>query len=238
MKPELKIELHWKENRLDHIETPQLRLRPIEENDLPAYREIFNETAMQLFRGSFSEERFRVWLNRWKAHNFSALAITDKTGEKIKVIGHAILGHGDYEGTTEKGWTEIAFILHQSYWNENFSAPEKEIGTIGRTSLGTEVVHALLAYGKELFQRKIPVPGDIDSDKLSEVKSLEIYHENGKSRAVFLPLTEIRATCASANKAALRILEQAFKIPETVGTKTEIEGTRPGFLFQIHTNDL
>lgn len=238
MKSDFSIAIDWKDNRLEHIETPQLILRPIEESDLSAYPGIFNETAMKLFRGSFSEERFQVWLDRWKAHNFSALAILDKTAEKTKVIGHAILGHGDYEGTTDKGWTEIAFILHQSYWNANFANPEQDIGTQKRTGLGTEVVHALLAYGKELFQRKIPVPGDLDTDKLSEVKDLNIYHENGKPRAVFLPLSEVRATCAKANIAGLHILEQAFNIPEKVGTKTEIEGTRPGFLFQIQTKDL
>ncbi len=238
MKPDLNIEILWKDNRLVHIETPQLVLRPIEENDLSDYPGIFNETAMKLFRGSFTKERFQVWLDRWKAHNFSALAILDKTAKKTQVIGHAILGHGDYEGITDKGWTEIAFILHQSYWNKNFADPEQDIGTQGRTRLGTEIVHALLAYAKALVQRNLPVPGDIDPDKLSEVKNLKIYHEKGSPRAVFLPLTEVRATCAKTNIAGLRILEKTFKTSEGIGTKKEIEGTRPGFLFQIQTNDL
>ena len=103
---EANIKVSWKNGFLSQIETPHLILRPIKETDISSYVEIFNETAMKSFRGSFTENRFNTWLTRWKSHNFSALAIVDKTTEKAEVIGHAILGHGDYEGTVEKGWTK------------------------------------------------------------------------------------------------------------------------------------
>lgn len=232
----VEVDISWHERFLSQIETPRLVLRPIKAEDLPAYKEFFNEIAMKLYRGSFTEARFQIWLDRWKAHNFSALAVVDKKTQKV--FGHAIFGHGDYEGTKEKAWSEIAFILDQKYWNAQHADPEQDIGTKGYKGLGTEVVTGLMQYAKEIAELGLKVPADIDANKLEEVIGEEIYYENDKPRAVLLPLTEVRATCDKTNEASLRILKRAFKIEKGVGTQEEVEGKRPGFAFSIFTKDL
>lgn len=234
---ESKITLHWNDSRLSHIETPNLVLRPIVKEDLSDYKKIFNPTAMALFRGSFNEQRFETWLQRWQSHNFSALAILDRTSEKTQVIGHAILGHGDYE-EIGNGWSEMALILHQSYWNKSFADPTKEIGINGKTGLGTEAVSAIMEYAKELTQRNSQVPGDIDPSLANKVSQKNGFYENGKCKAVFQPFTELRATCDKTNAASVRILRKAFKVSEGKGTQEEVQGNRPGYLFKIKTKDL
>lgn len=238
MTTNVKITISWNNGSLSKIETPHLILRPIQEKDIHSYQNIFNATAMKLYRGTFNETRFQTWLARWKTHHFSALAIVDKTSTKAEVIGHAILGHGDYEGSTDKGWSEISIILHQAYWNSKYLNHELNIGTKGFSGLGTEVIMGLMNYAKEISQLNIHVPADIEIDKLGEVSDKKLYFENGKPKAVFLPLTEMRATCDKTNTASLRILKNLFKIDEKIGRQEEVTGVRPGFVFSISTKDL
>ena len=238
--PKAKVEITdiWNDGSLVKVETPRLTLRPIEEGDLPAYKGIFNETAMRQYRGSFTEARFQTWLTRWKFHNFSALAIVDKTTGKSETIGHAIFGHGDYEGSKKKGWSEISFILHQSYWNKDYTIEGDDIGSKGVTGIGTEAVEALMHLAKRIFEKKLRVPCDLTHEQLEEVRGESVYLEDDKPRAVYLPLTEVRATCSNSNTAALRILRQAFKVSDGYGKEVEVEGDRPGRLFTIETNKL
>ena len=96
----------------------------------------------------------------------------------------------------------------------------------------------VMQYAKEMASLNLKVPADIDPEKLDEVTGEEIYYENGTPKAVFLPLTEIRATCDKTNTASMWILRKAFKVDKKIGKQIEVQGKCPGYAFSILTKDL
>ena len=106
----VKITITWNQGKPE-IQTSQVVLRPIRAEDLPVYQTLFNNgVAMGRYAGGVRDitNRFNSWLGRWNEHSFSALAVVDKQTQKV--IGHSILGHGDYEGDLNKGWSEGAIV--------------------------------------------------------------------------------------------------------------------------------
>lgn len=223
------------ESHLISIETKRLILRPVKEQDREHYRALFKNTvATEKYQGSFSDPRFNRWAERWKEHNFSALAIYHKTEASTEFVGHAILGHGDYDGSSQ-GFSEIAYITDPKFWNHSHGNEKKDVGTKGMKGIGTEIVSAIMAYAKSIFEEKIKVPADLEDNSTHDLKGKQIYFEKDKAHAVYVELSEIRATCQKTNKASEKILDKAFKIEETIGKKTE--GER-GYHYSIKTKDL
>lgn len=241
MNPLSNIHLRWKKENKPIIETPQLKLRPIKKCDLIFYQNLFsNVTAMSKYLGGVktSEEtkrRFNIWLVRWDKHPFSAFAVLDKT--ENTVIGHAILGHGDYEGNPKKGCSEIAFVIHPDYWNHLYT-PKELGGAKGKQGIGTETVAALVHYAKDLFNKKTLVPVDVTSEQQLEIQDLlndETIHDviktEDKISAVFIPLASIRATSMKTNTAGYRILQNLF-VDQHKGTVHPLNQDRD--LFRVY----
>lgn len=115
--------IHWNEGKPE-ITTKQLKLRPITPDDMEAYKTLFCDELNMKMYGSGTpynekrlEARVKGWVARVELHKFSALAVIDRVSNKV--IGHAVLGHGDYEGKDKisMGWSEAAFIIDKAYWN-------------------------------------------------------------------------------------------------------------------------
>jgi hypothetical protein len=220
------------------LSASQITLRPIQTDDLPAYQKLFNDPiAMRLYRGGPRDitDRFHVWIERGKIHSYSALAVVDNVSRKV--IGHAILGHGDYEGDLERGWSEIAIVIDPAYWNSDYTEEENGIGTEGRKGIGTEVIRTLVAYARILRSNSEGVPSDVteaQQEELEEMSSekdgLKVHRGSKGIDWVYLPLTEIRATSSKANAAAYRAIQRVF-VEENKGTVQKHDEERD--LFKI-----
>ncbi|MDB2613842.1 GNAT family N-acetyltransferase [Chlamydiales bacterium] len=196
------VSILWEEG-LPKISTKSLIFRPIQQADIPDYQKFYaDKKTMELYLGGVrsyevTAERCEGWINRWKNHLFSAFAIRDVNTDEF--VGHVVLGHGDYEGDTEYGFSEVAMVIHHDHWGNK---------------RGSEVALAVAEYAKELFKRGEKVPSDVTDSQQEEVKDLIqtggvkdcLRGENGKIKAVFLPFKEIRATASKANLASYKIL--------------------------------
>ncbi|MBX7066376.1 MAG: GNAT family N-acetyltransferase [Parachlamydiales bacterium] len=193
---ESNISITWNGNRPE-IETRQLKLRPIQAEDLPAYQALFNNpVAMQNYRGGVRDitARFQIWLNRWQEHSFSALAVVD--GDRV--IGHTIIGHGDFEAA-DHGSSELAVVIDPAYWNARHEDGPR--GSAHRYKIGTEVVRAMVAYAKALKERGALVPVDVEAGQ--NVDGLNV-HRNAQGAVdwAYVPFTELKATVHRHNIAA------------------------------------
>jgi Acetyltransferase (GNAT) domain len=233
-------------NARPSIQTSRFTLNPIQGQDLKFYQDLFvNKTAMKQYLGNVrtpdqTERRFNIWLDRWNTHFFSAMKITDKTSASI---GHIILGHGDYE-SSDRGWSEMAIVIHPHYWNSKFKDTEQDIGLAEMQGVGTEVVQAIVDYAKCLFQQKALVPVDITKKQAEEVNSLVeqgiikkvIRDSNGSLETVFVPFESIKASCLRSNVAVHRIFEQIFvKTHGGVCKASEVDSERDLFEIQFHS---
>lgn len=233
----------WSENK-PCIETSRLNLTPIKREDLGFYQDLFqNATAMGQYLGSTrtpeqTAARFGIWLERWNKHSFSALKISDK--DSGAQIGHVILGHGDFEDDIDIGFSEIAIVISPPFWNSRFKDLSKGIGTQNMEGIGTEVIKAIVAYAKELFNRKQLVPVDITEEQSLQVNItfdmglIKNCIRNGKEEitAIHIPFRSIRATCLRANTAAHRIFQKVFVV-ENGGTCTSLKKDSSRDLFEI-----
>jgi len=193
------------------IETTHTSLRPVVSTDLKDYQQLFSDSiAMRFYRGGPRDitDRFQKWVQRWDFHPYSALAVIDKVSNRV--IGHAILGHGDYENDNPtRGWSEIAGVMDSSY------KP-----TDGGSEINTEVLRALVGYARSLKENTKLVPSDVTEaqqeglEKLcsDNPEALQVHRdtESKKIAWVYLPLCEIRATCALVNKATYQALQTVF----------------------------
>lgn len=210
-----KITVTWKAKNTPEIQSRQVTLRPIQPGDLPVYQTLFNNAvAMAKYRGGVRNitDRFNGWLDRWKEHSFSALAVVDR--ETNRVIGHTIVGHGDYEGDLNKGWSEMAIVIDPAYWNTDFKDGVK--GAAGKKHIGTEVVRCMVAYAKALKELKRGVPSDVSHQQRQQIEEANNglrVHRNaiGKIDWVYLPFTQLRATALREdNFAGHKILTKVF----------------------------
>lgn len=217
------VEVIWTDSR-PHIECARVYLRPVEERDLDTYIELFSSpVAMSQYANGPKDseyviKRFKKWLRRWELHRFSALAVVEKGSQEV--VGHAILGHGDYVSKEHlhEGWSETAYILLPEYWNASYVNEEEGIGTKGFKGLGTEIVEGIMAYAKSLSEQGFLVPSDVTKEQREEVEGLVlegkiedcIFDDEGNILSVYLPFTHIRATCSRENMGSYRILERVF----------------------------
>ncbi len=210
------ISVIWKDG-FPKICTARLTLRPIQEGDLPFYKELFNSpVAMAKYAGGVRDitNRFRGWLERWNEHPFSALAVLES--KTNKVIGHVISGHGDYEGDLTKGWSEMAVVIDPNYWNSEFK--NEATGNAGLKHIGSEAVRASVAYAKALSLSPGLVPSDVTAEQRDELEvqirsnnKLRVHRNaQGQIDWVYLPFTELRATASKENAAGYQILERVF----------------------------
>ncbi len=197
------ISITWHGHRPE-IQTKRLLIRPIQSADLPAYQKLFaSAITMQHYRGgpvANISGRFNGWLERWKFHPFSALAVVDR--ETNQVIGHTAVGHGDYGGPTQ-GWSEMAVIMDPGYWNASFATQGGVQGSQGRTGIGTEVVRATVIYARALKERNYLVPVDVEEKQRAAISGTTV-HLNNKSEIdwAYVPFTELRATVSRQNPGA------------------------------------
>lgn len=213
------------QGHLPTVSTERLTLRPIQDSDLKSYQALFASslTMKHYIRNTRTPDqtaaRFHGWQERWKVHPFSALAIFRKTidNHNRDFVGHAILGHGDYEGNPESGFSEAAIILTPSYWNADFAdkSENEETGRAGLKGVGTEVRDALKILANELVEKRIDVPVDVTAEQQEEVRH---HLESGKIKkcirdpktdaisSVFVPFTEVRVTCSKQNRAMVKML--------------------------------
>jgi RimJ/RimL family protein N-acetyltransferase len=197
---------HKNKNNFQII-TEQCLIRPITPEDKENYINLFGDKeVMRLYAGGAKDAnvtatRVDNWVNRWQRHNFSAFAITArKTGE---FLGHAVIGHGDYEGDINNGWSEYAIALKSEAQNKK---------------VGTEVTEALVNYAKDLAKRGEPVPLDVEDKyqdeviQLAEEGKVTIYEKdnNGKYKWVGGKFTVLRVTTHKENKRAERIFDKIF----------------------------
>jgi hypothetical protein len=212
------IRVIWN-NGIPEIRSRQVILRPIQAADLPIYQNLFNNAvAMQKFAGGVRDitPRFNKWLERWREHPFSALAVVDK--ESQRVIGHVVSDHGDYEGDLKKGWSEMAIVLEPTYWNSSFQNAALGIGIAGKKNIGTEVVRASVAYAHALRERHSPVPCDVTPEQRPQLEQilrdrpdLKVHRDaQGQMDWIYLPFTELKATGNKANIGGYKILERVF----------------------------
>ncbi|MBA3722581.1 MAG: GNAT family N-acetyltransferase [Parachlamydiaceae bacterium] len=235
------INIIWKDGKPE-IHTLRLVLRPIKAEDLPVYKKLFlDATAMEYYAGGVRDitDRFNNWLERWKLHSFSALAVVDS--KVNKVIGHVISGHGDYENNFEKGWSEIAIVIDPAYWNSDFKNKNKGIGTAGKRNIGTEVLRASVGYLKFLKDKSLKVPSDVTPEQRiqlvlnaeDKIADTEIHrNKNSEIDWVYLPLTQIRASAHVNNQKGTKMLEKVF-IQENHGEKKFKSSVRDLFTINL-----
>jgi hypothetical protein len=214
----------WQGHRPE-ISTERLRLRPICEKDLARYQALFADAlVMKHYIGNSrtpeqTAKRFQGWLERWELHPFSAMAIFRKSVENRpeEFVGHAVLGHGDFEGDPQHGFSEAAIILTPEYWNARYAKQQesKQIGKAAMMGIGTEVKNALELFAKELVNKKFEVPVDVTTVQQDEAETLLASHtikrairnpKTNKITSIFLPFTEVRVTCSKKNLAMVKIL--------------------------------
>lgn len=234
-------EILWLNNQ-PSIETSRLKLNPIQKDDLQFYQDLFaNKNAMKQYLGNvrapeLTERRFKIWLDRWNKHYFSAMKINDKSGASV---GHIILGHGDYE-SPDRGWSEMAIVIHPRYWNSKFKDENQEIGVAEMQGIGKEAVQAIVDYAECLFKQNALVPVDVTKKQAEEVNALlengelkkAIRDNDGNVETVFVPFASIRATCMRSNTAAHRIFEYIF-VEKHNGSCTPSENDAERDLFEI-----
>src|SRR5690606_9931169 len=136
------IGVAWQNNRPE-IRSNQLLLRPIQPADLPTYQALFNnEHAMRYATGERFDltEQFPDWCNQWEEHPFSALTVVDL--QSNRVIGHAMLGAGDFVGEGG-GYARLSILIDPAYRNDGF---DEERATEGRDHIGLEVTRMLITY--------------------------------------------------------------------------------------------
>lgn len=212
------ITVLWKKGKPE-IHTHQLILRPIKAEDLTFYQKIFSDQiTMAKYAGGPRDitNRFMGWLGRWNEHLFSAFAVIDSNARKV--IGHVISGHGDYEGSFTKGWSEMAIVVDKAHWNSHFKDEANGIGTANKQNIGSEIARASIAYAKALKELSIPVPCDVSVAQRSEIEmaiangmNLKVHRNNdGQIDWLYLPFTELRASVANENTGGRKILEQVF----------------------------
>ena len=208
------------------IQTERLVLRPVEPADLPKYQALFaSKVAMQKYVGgprdpAATATRFNGWVERWKIHPFSALAIFLKQTDKVaqQFVGHVVLGHGDFEGDPNHGWSEAAIIIDPKYWNAAYAASNEGVGAAGLKGIGKEAVEAVAFYAQALYEKGVKVPVDVTKEQQAGVKKLIdsgvidncLKDENGQIKSVFIPFKEVRATSHKANTAIMKI-QQSYK---------------------------
>lgn len=234
------IQVTWKQGRPE-IRTERLLIRPIRAEDLPAYQKLFHDaTAMRFYVGGPRDitARFNIWLKRWNEHPFSALAIVD--AKMKKVIGHVVLGHGDFEGDLRKGNSEVACVIDPAYWNANHLDPALGIGAQGQKHVGTEVGHAVAAFVKSIKERRVLVPCDVTAEQREELERvighgapLRVHrNEEGQIDWIYLPLKQVAATTHILNTPAGRILDRIF-IRENQGQRTPKNAVRNLFVVNV-----
>lgn len=193
------IRIVWNNNKPE-IRTQNLLLRPIKAEDLSVYQALFNNPiAMQQVPGGPVDitAKFHDWLHQWEEHLYSAFAVV----KDDQVIGHAMIGHGDFE-IADRGWSEMSLVMHPAYWNERFGDGER--GVEGWRRFGSEAVRALIAYARALKERGALVPADVDRGQ--PVPSVNVHHDtNGAIDWAYLPLTELRASIHRHSLAAQRM---------------------------------
>jgi hypothetical protein len=218
-----------------------VELRQIRQEDLARYQGLFNNaTAMARYAGGPRDitPRFQKWLDRWREHPFSALAVEDRVTRSV--VGHIIAGHGSYEGNLQKGYSEMAGVGDPAYWNADFRNEAEGVGTAGRRHLGLEAARFCVMYAKGLKKFSLPVPCNVSAEQRSEVEAAARQNPNlkvhrnaeGQIDWIYLPFTELRATARRDNVASHRILEQVF-VRENGGWMREKDAERDLFVINM-----
>lgn len=194
MNDELRIV--WHEHR-PNLRIEHLLLRPIVIDDLPAYERLFKEgaTIQQYLRGKTPREDdvqrlFSKWLKRWELDAFSALAVVDVIRQEV--IGHAMLGHGDYVDK-DRGWADLTVVMDLPYFV---------------SGMIDEVVNAMVALGFALKARGCRVPVDVSEG--GKINAPMVHLTGGKIDWAYVPFTEIRVTTSPENIVA-RTIGQALQ---------------------------
>lgn len=196
------VQIIWNKNRPE-IHSARLTLRPILQEDLPVYQKLFNNPiAMENYSSGVRDitSRFKIWLERWNEHSFSALAIVDNKDKKV--IGHLISGHGDYEGNFTKGWSEVAVVIDPAYWNADYKNTNKGIGIADRRHIGSEAMRCAVVYMRSLKERSVKVPCDVIREQRAEIEEAIKQGKDVKVQRnaaneidwIYLPFTQLRAT--------------------------------------------
>jgi RimJ/RimL family protein N-acetyltransferase len=197
-------------------------LRPIEAGDLAFYKRVLSdERIMSTYTGGAwtleeIERRFQGWLDRWHVHPFSALAILDRTGGQL--IGHALLGHGNFAGDADAGCAEIALVLDSSSWNADFTPAGESPGRHRRRGMGTDVSRGIVGYAKALAAARAYVPCDISDERRAEAERMLadgrirdcIRRPDRQVSTVFLPFASVRASVLSDNIASVKLFDRVW----------------------------
>lgn len=229
----------WK-NGLPEIHTTRLILRPIQKQDLETYEKLFNNQTLLENYGEGPRDiikKFSIWLKRWEKHSFSALAVIEKSSNKV--IGHVIAGHGDYESDTKNGSSKVKIVIEPAYWNCRYGNVHKGIGTAGNTNIGSEVFRGIVGYAKTLKKLYATVPCDVDLHQNREIEEIVKknpmmkIHRNaeGKIDWVSLPFTQISAT-AKKGTPSHRMFSRIM-IDENGGTKRNKNLKKDLFLLNL-----
>jgi RimJ/RimL family protein N-acetyltransferase len=220
-------------------------LRPIVEDDRAFYTQLLRdpEVMSNYLGGPWSAAkltcRFDAWLSRWKLHPFSAMAVIDTRLDQP--IGHAVLGHGCFDGRVEEGWSEVAIVLDRTSWNCDFADSSQSVGTRNQRGIGTEVIRALTAYARALQVAGYQVPLDIPPDRVSEVSDLFtrgrlskcFRADDGQLSAALFPFSGIWASVDGGNTASRRAFERVF-VRENGGHRVSMpHQDRGGAIFEL-----
>jgi RimJ/RimL family protein N-acetyltransferase len=222
------IGVAWQNDRPE-IRSNQLLLRPIHPEDLPAYQALFNnEHAMRYATGERFDvtEQFHDWSNQWEEHPFSAMAVVDL--QSNRVIGHAMLGAGDFEGE-ERGCASLSILIDPAYRNDGF---DEERATEGRDHIGLEVTRMLVTYARALRERGTLVPAYVDAGQNMPAERVH-YDATGAVDWVYVPLNLIRTVAHRYDIAARRIGERMAQEVGAVGRQSNVE--RECFTLALNT---
>ena len=108
------------------ILTPRMLIKSVEskEKEYDNYAALFGDKAvMDKFSTGQTKTREEmqkridsVWVKRWKARDpYAGLSVFNRqTGD---FMGHIVLGHSD-----QAGESEMAYLLHQRYWNQGYGS--------------------------------------------------------------------------------------------------------------------
>lgn len=129
------------------IETEDLYMRSIKEEDINDYVDLFGDAeVMKNYAEGKPREKEKVinrvidWIKRWEVEKdpYGALAVFEKKSNKF--VGHIILGHGDLPGESE-----LAGLENEVFWNNGYAK---------------QAAKAIMEYAKATIKEKYILEGE------------------------------------------------------------------------------
>ncbi len=106
---------------MSHLQTDRLLLRPLEEGDLPAYRNMWGNpeitkylSSTERFGPEVGDRAFKAWTKHEQDHGYAPwAAVHRETG--------TLMGHCGLQFLKEWGHPEVLYMLDEPWWGQGYA---------------------------------------------------------------------------------------------------------------------